>query len=317
MSDGFPPASEAIVICTRNRPDELRQTLTSISEHPPSGDAALVVVDASDPEARTENRETLVSVQAIPSVHWPYTDTPSSARQRNVALDRLSPSVNIVHFLDDDVTVHAGYFDDLTRTLQAHPNVGGVGGRIHQPEAPPSPATWPQRLFLLSSAQDGVVLSSGCAESAQLSDASADAPSSSPISTEWLSGCSCTYRWEVLRRHRFAASMDGYALLEDLEFSYRVGQDTALLAVPEATLTHRVSTQNRHNLSEYVYTAMVHRYWLVTTTLTPNAGTLPFWWAFVGEILACTSHPQGSSKLRGLARAVKTLLTRDHPLLSS
>lgn len=111
--------------------------------------------------------------------------------------------------------------------------------------------------------------------------------------------------------------MDGYALLEDLELSYRVGQDTSLLVVPEATLTHRVSVQNRYDLPEYVYTAVLHRYWFVTTTLTPNAGTLPFWWALLGEILACATHPQGRSKLRGLVHALKALLTRDYPLLSA
>lgn len=316
MPSQRPNASEAVVICTRNRPEELTLTLQSIAAHPPSVDLLLAVIDASDAEQRTRTRSLVEGFDALPSVHWPYTDMPSLARQRNMALDRLPPSVEIVHFIDDDVTVHAGYFEALSTVLHSHADIGGVGGRIHQPKAPPSPSTWPRRLFLLSSARDGVVLPSGCAESAQLNDPSS-APLSSPISTEWLSGCSCTYRRDVLQRHRFASSMDGYALLEDLEFSYRVGQDTSLLVVPEATLTHRVSAQNRHNLSEYVYTAMVHRYWLVTTTLTPNAGTLPFWWAFVGEVLACASHPQGSTKLRGLVRALKSLLTRDHPLLST
>jgi GT2 family glycosyltransferase len=309
--------SEAIVICTRNRPVELRHTLTSIGEHPPSGDAMLIVVDASDLDTQAQNRETLNLVRTILSVHWPYAETPSLPRQRNYALDRLPSSVDIVHFLDDDVTVHADYFDALTRTLEQHPDVGGVGGHIYQPKTPPASPTWFRRLFLLSSVQDGAVLPSGCAESAQLNGASANAPSPSQISTQWLSGCSCTFRRDLLQRHRFATSMDGYALLEDLEFSYRVGQDTSLLVVPEATLTHRVSNQNRHDLAEYIYAAVLHRYWFVTTTLTPNAGTLPFWWAFVGEVLACTFHPHGSAKLRGLVRALKSLLIRNHSLLSS
>jgi len=276
----------------------------------------LAVVDASDPNARTQNREILDWVRTIPSMHWPYAETPSLPRQRNYALDRLPSSVNVVHFLDDDVTVHEDYFDALIRALEQHPDVGGVGGHIYQPKASPTSPTWFQRLFLLSSVQEGAVLPSGCAESAQLDGASADARSSSPISTQWLSGCSCTYRRDLLQRHRFASSLDGYALLEDLEFSYRVG-DTSLLVVPEATLTHRVSNQNRHDLSEYIYAAVLHRYWFVTTTLTPDAGTLPFWWSLLGETLACATHPQGSTKLRGLARALKSLLTRDHPLLSS
>ena len=57
---------------------------------------------------------------------------------------------------------------------------------------------------------------------------------------------------------------------------------------------HRVSAQNRSDLAEYTYAAIVHPYWLVTTTLTPDA-----------------------VKLRGLVGAFKSLLTHDHPLLSS
>ena len=55
-----------------------------------------------------------------------------------------------------------------------------------------------------------------------------------------------------------------------------------------------MSAQNRSDLAEYTYTAIVHPYWLVTTTLAPNA-----------------------AKLRGLVGAFKSLLIHDHPLLSS
>jgi GT2 family glycosyltransferase len=315
MNENCEP-SEAVVICTRNRPDELRQTLTSVARHPPSGDAMLIVVDASDADIQAENRRTVNSVETILSVHWPYTETPSSARQRNTALDRLPPSVEVVHFIDDDVTVHEDYFDTLSDVLPGHPKVGGVGGRIHQPKALPTQPTWLRRLFLLSSVQSGAVLPSGCAESAQIVNPSADAIPSSPIRTEWLSSCSSTYRRDLLREYRFTTSIDGYALLEDLELSYRIGQDTSLLVVPEATLTHRVSTRNRLDLSEYIYKVILHRYWFVTTTLTPSGGTLPFWWALLGEILACAIHPQGGTKLRGLVHAVRSLLTRDHSLFA-
>ena len=106
----------------------------------------LIVVDASDADIRAENRRTVNSVETILSVHWPYTETPSSARQRNTALDRLPPSVEVVHFIDDDVTVHEDYFDTLSDVLPGHPKVGGVGGRIHQPKALPTQPSEPRRL---------------------------------------------------------------------------------------------------------------------------------------------------------------------------
>jgi GT2 family glycosyltransferase len=315
MPEDWDP-SEAIVICTRNRPGELRHTLAGIEDHPPSGDAALVVVDASDPEARTENRNTVDSVQAIPGVHWPYTDTPSSAQQRNAALDRLPRSVEVVHFIDDDVTVHPGYFEALAKMLRTAPEVGGVGGCIREPERPSSSPqrTRLRRLFGLAHPEPGRVLRSGIATQAQHPTPDA---SSSVRETEWLSSCASSYRRALLDRHRFDSTLTGYAMLEDLDLSYRIHQDARLVVVPTACLTHRRSARNRLDAERYSRALTVHRRWFVEKHFGEARARSAYWWSQVGRLLAllASSSPTRTAALRGLLRGLGTVLRRDHPLL--
>ncbi|WP_263841963.1 glycosyltransferase family A protein [Salinibacter sp.] len=134
-------AFEAVVICTRNRPEELEETLDSIAAHPPSTNLLLAVMDASDAETKAQVQSVVENFDVVPSVHWSYTDPPSLARQRNAALDRLPTSVEVVHFIDDDVTVHPGYFEALSAVLRTRSDVGGAASSWSPPRTPPRPAT--------------------------------------------------------------------------------------------------------------------------------------------------------------------------------
>ncbi|WP_158705086.1 glycosyltransferase family 2 protein [Salinibacter altiplanensis] len=309
--------SEAIVICTRNRPGELRRTLMSIAEHPPSQDAVLVVVDASDPQARARNRQTVDPPRpSIPCAYWPYGDTPSSSRQRNYALERLPESIEIVHFLDDDVTVHADYFEALSAVLRTESDVGGVGGIVLEPstDAPSARSERLQSLFFLSCAEDGHVLPSGSATSAQQSIPN---DTSSRRNTEWLNGCS-SYRRSLLNRHRFDEALTGSSMLEDLDLSYRIHRRARLVVEPEARLTHRRSARNRPDAEQYNRVLAVHRRWFVEKHFDGVAPRLAYWWSLVGRLLAITasSAPHRTAARRGLLRGLRTVLTRSHPLLS-
>ncbi len=316
MPSQRPNASEAVVICTRNRPGELEQTLESIAAHPPSADLLLVVIDASDAEQRTRTRSLVEGFDALPSVHRPYTDAPSSARQRNAALDRLPPSVEIVHFIDDDVTVHAGYFEALSAVLRTEPDVGGVGGVILEPskDTPSARSERLQRLFFLSHAETGHVLPSGCTTSAQRP---APNDASGLRDTEWLNGCS-SYRRPLLDQHRFDEILTGYSMLEDLDLSYRIHQQSRLVVQPEARLTHRRSPRNRFDAERYGHSLTVHRRWFVKKHFGDLGSRLAYGWSLLGRLLALltSSNPNSSVALRGLLRGIRTVLTRNHPLLA-
>jgi len=313
----MPPsdASEAVVICTRNRPEELEETLDSIAAHPPSTNLLLAVMDASDAEPKAHVQSVVENFDVLPSVHWSYTDPPSLARQRNAALDRLPTSVEVVHFIDDDVTVHPGYFEALSAVLRTKPDVGGVGGLVLEPskDTPSARNERLQSFFFLSHAEDGRVLPSGCTTSAQKPTRK---DTSGLRGTEWLNGCS-SYRRSLLNQHRFDEALTGYSMLEDLDLSYRIHRQARLVVQPEARLTHRRSPSNRFDAKRYNRTLTVHRRWFVEKHFDDFGSRGAYWWSLVGRLLALLSSasPNRPAALQGLLHGAQTVLTRNHPLL--
>ena len=311
-------ATEAVVICTRNRPKELEQTLESIAASPPSVDLLLAVMDASNEEHQARIRSLVEGFDALSSVYWPYTEEPSLARQRNAAVDRLPPSIEIVHFIDDDVTVQAGYFEALSAALRSELDVGGAGGIVVEPthDTPSPTAEWLRRLFFLSHPRPGHVLPSGSATDAQRPSPNDD---STLRNTEWLSGCSSSYRRNLLEQHPFDETLTGYSMLEDLDLSYRIHRQAPLVVQPEARLIHRRAPRNRLDTKRYGRALTVHRRWFVEKHFGDLLSRGAYWWSLVGRLLAIltSSSPSRTAALQGLIRGIRTVLTRDHPLLKS
>jgi GT2 family glycosyltransferase len=178
----------------------------------------------------------------------------------------LSDTVEVVHFIDDDVTLGPDYFGALTSVLRSKPDVGGVGGLILEPERKTAP-TWHRllkRVFFLDHHVDGRILPSGWTTSAQLAGSIPD--DESLRSTEWLSGTS-SYRRSLLEHHRFDKALEGYSMLEDLDFSYRVGQETRLLVQPSARLLHRRASTNRFDAEHYHRALTIHKRWFLDKNL--------------------------------------------------
>lgn len=313
----MPSPHSAVVICTRDRADDLRRTLASIEAHPPPSGLACVM-DASTGAVAAANARTVAAVTGLAAVHWTYDAAPSLSRQRNAALDRLPASVDVVHFVDDDVTVRPGYFERLEGALRDRPALGGVGGVIVEPDVPrPADRTaWARRLFLLDAATPGRVLPSGHTSTAQrlaFGDA-ADAPL---LPTDWLVGCSCSFRRSVLDAVRFDPALTGYSMLEDLDLSVRVGRRAELAVVPGAQLVHHRSPANRLSREREAEARIVHQRWFVEKNGTHPLRHLAYWWSVLGLLLAPTlaSHPNALGVFRARLRGVATVLRRDHRLL--
>jgi GT2 family glycosyltransferase len=282
----------------------------SIDRQSNSQERRLIVVDASNRAVFSQNRDLLKST-SCPVNHLRYEGAPSAARQRNYGVERLPDSVGFVHFLDDDVTVHSGYFAALVRFLNRRPSVAGVGGYVDEPGSSagdPSPA---QRLFLQAAQIRGVVLPSGHTTSAQ------HVPLSHPIQTDWLSGCASTYRRAWLDRFRFDGQLVGYAPGEDLDLSYRIRQEAPLYVVPSASLTHHRSSQGRLSTTEYHCLSLIHRYWFVRKNIDHPLRYPAFWWAVLGQLIAqITSSKEAKyDALRGHLRGIRAILASDHRIL--
>ncbi|MCS3861697.1 GT2 family glycosyltransferase [Salinibacter ruber] len=311
-------ASEAVVICTRNRPVDLARTLKSVAEQCRAHDRPVVVVDGSD---RDDAERTAGVVQSwgdeeLPFSYHRHSGRPAGTRQRNVGVDLLPETVRIVHFIDDDVTVHPGYFEALSAVLRTEPNVGGVGGIVLEPSegTPSTRRKRLQSLFLLRSAEDGRVLPSGCTTSAQQPIQN---DTSGLRDTEWLNGCS-SYRRSVLEQHRFDEVLTGYSMLEDLDLSYRIHHQMRLVVQPEARLTHRRSSCCRLDPERYNRALTVHRRWFIEKHFDSVSSRLAYWWGLAGRFLAITasSDPRRIAACRGFLQGLRVVLARDHPLLS-
>lgn len=306
--------SEAVILCTRNRPSDLRSTLQSIAAQQGASRRHLLVIDASDPAIQDENQTVLDQLDPGPWSHHRYDGPPSPARQRNRGISLLPSAVDVVHFLDDDVTLCPRYFHTLTRALQETPNLGGVGGVVHEETCshPPEVSSSLKRFFLLDG-PPGKMLPSGHGPTAQRYPLSIQPPDT-PLSTEYLNGCS-TYRREVIDTTRFDPLLDA-PLLDDLDLSYRVSRTHGLSVIPQAALVHHCASSNQISVIQYKRRMLTHRYWFVCKH---GLSKTAFWWSVLGQLGARLLSPQPTKweSLSGLLQGIADILRGNSPLLSS
>jgi len=318
MPNRFRSPSEAVIICTRNRPRELEETLRSVAAQSGAEERPVLIVDGSDPEdADATARVVESTADELPFRYLRYSGPPAGTRQRNSGVDHLPQSVEIAHFIDDDVALQADYFCTLSEALTQHPELLGVGGVIvdSKTATPSFPNTTAAHiLFLLRTDTPSRVLPSGQTTPAW------------PISdqvlqpAEWLSTCASSYRREVFEHHRFDPSIEGPSpRLEDLDFSYRVAQDGPLAVASGARCVHRTASTNRHAPEEASHMRVVRRYWFVEKNLGSALNRISFWWSMLGKFFALlvSTTPDRDEALRGFLRGVRTVLHGDHDLLRS
>src|ERR1700759_2498472 len=121
--------SDVLVLCTRNRPEELGTCLVSVrmQHRVPS---RVLVVDSSDDDAVARVVVDLAQTWAPGSILDYLWSEPGLARQRAAGIDATVE--DIVHFVDDDTVLERGYFEAIIAVFDddAEGTVGGVGGFV-------------------------------------------------------------------------------------------------------------------------------------------------------------------------------------------
>ena len=226
-----------VVICTRNRPDDLRDCLASLALQTCRADAVRIV-DASEPDDAARVRALAADHADLAVVL--VTAPPSTSAQRNLGVS--ASTADVIHFLDDDTVLEADYLASILDRFEADPQplgsptaLLGVGG---QPTNLPSPAKGGLRARLFPrSIHPGAVLPSGRGVLA--------AGLVQPTEVDWLSGCAMSFRRAAIAAEPFDEGQEGYVLGEDLDASYRIRQHGRLVVEPAARLEHRESPRNR------------------------------------------------------------------------
>lgn len=262
-----------VIVCTRNRPEDIARLLESLSAQ--GWMPRVMFVDSSDGD------ETMDLVQAwltgAPNRGAYCRSEPGLARQRMAGVLGLSSDTRIVHFIDDDVVLEAGYFSAI-ETAFANDQVVGVQGLVI--DAPPHRVSGAAAFFLLDSRREGIVLTSGM--NIVVYDATA------VREVEWLSGCCMSYRRHVLESLSFDTRMTGYSLGEDLDFSYRVGKSGRLLVAPAARLRHLRSPVDRLDVRRLTTEQVVWRHSWVSELRGFGVSRRAFWWSAYGDLLLST-----------------------------
>jgi len=144
----------AFVVPTKDRPDDLRRMLKSIqaqSVHPDQ----LIIVDGS-----TVPMENLSEEFPDLTVEYVRVYPPSLSRQRNAGMERLSASITLAGYLDDDLVLEEGALEAmLSYWEQAGADVGGAVFNIIDVRRPYG--TWLKWLFLMDCWRRGAILRSG------------------------------------------------------------------------------------------------------------------------------------------------------------
>jgi GT2 family glycosyltransferase len=270
---GQPEVTGVVVICTRNRPDDLRQTLGHLRAT--TSGVEVLVADSSDAEVAHE----IAGIVTDDGGSVLLRCTPGLARQRNQALDWVRaerPETAYVHFIDDDTEVLPGYLTSIEATFGRRPELGGVGGVVTNQPRPRHIGA--KAFFVLYSRTPGRVLPSGRPTIGHYEGWEAQDP-------RWLPGCAMSYRMAHLDGVRFDDRLEGYSLGEDLYFSFALAGRHPLAIDPDARVIHHFSPTNRHSRNRIARekVALYHRF--VRENHDRGLRLPAFWWSVAGEAL--------------------------------
>lgn len=230
------PDKLALIIATKDRPNEVRRLLASICRQSRKPGQVVVVDGGTD---RVE-----AVVKDFPELNPAYltSSKPSAARQRNMGLEAVAAHIAFVGFMDDDSVLEPEAVEKMMKFWATAPaDIGGAA--LNMTNHPP--LDWPflktsrlaERLGLYSS-RKGAVMPSGF--QTQIGTVL------SVTYTDWLPA-TAVWRRSVFERFRFDDWFEGYSYLEDLEHSYRVGKEFRLVVLSDSRYSHLPATGGRGN----------------------------------------------------------------------
>ncbi|MCS6946306.1 MAG: glycosyltransferase [Steroidobacteraceae bacterium] len=277
----------ALVIPTKDRPEDLRRLLASVAAQTRRPEQ-VIVVDGSDPP-----------VQAVCNgfrdfpLDYVRVFPPSLARQRNAGMARLRREITHAGYLDDDIVLERDAIEQMMHAWgRADDQVGGIGFNIINRPRPAG--MWLKRLFLIEHRQPGRMLRSGCAASHYFCERD--------IEADWLSGGAVVWRREVIDRFRYDEWFVGTGLLEDVDFSFNVRGAYRLRVASAARLAHYsrpIRPESQYLLGKW---QIVNHMYLVRKYRDRGLRATAAWWANAGMVLI---HVAGA-----LARRDRTLWLR-------
>ena len=246
--------NDTLIICTRNRPEDLERTLSSIvvqSQQPKT----TLIVDSST--SSTTFDVYLKFKDCIQNLDIIRSDERGLTIARNIGLKSISQDCEVVHFIDDDVELDKSYICEILLAFHEDDSLVGVGGQVMGSSY--NGVKWPAAFLGMDSRKLGRVLWTG------VNIGSYDCQDQ--IKMEWLPGCSMSFRVSRIEGLSFDTKRALQPLGEDVDFGLRASSRGTLLHIPSAKLFHHLSPENRDSHLELVKQDVVHRWTLAADGL--------------------------------------------------
>ncbi|MBB3444210.1 glycosyltransferase [Rhizobium sp. BK379] len=137
MSKPEYPIEVSVVICTRNRHDQLEETLDSLTKLQSSFPWEAIILDNASTD---RTKEVIKAFEEIcPNAHYAYEAQRGLGAARDTAW--RSTRGKIVAFTDDDCILPADYIDRVVEVFREDPELGFMGGRIELFDPDDAPVT--------------------------------------------------------------------------------------------------------------------------------------------------------------------------------
>lgn len=284
----------SLVICTYQRPNEIRRLMRTIAKQTTIPDEIIIVDGSPDDKTESVIKENLGMLDDRLVYLHVKEEERGLTRQRNVGIKHASGE--IIAFLDDDTVPDINYFAEILACFQRYPEAVGIGGLITNEtswspanlEKPPSLGIfrwgeWERRedfrwrlrklLRLDSPLLPGWMPSFGHGRSGNYP------PDDNDYQVELVMGGASAWRNKIFNVYQFSTHFEGYGLYEDLDFCIRASRTGSIYLCTSARLEHHHASGGRPN--QFRYGMMVVRNgWFVWRRRWRNPSTKDRikWW---------------------------------------
>ena len=260
----------SVVIATKGRPHDLRETLRSVAALDPSPHEVIVV----DGDEGRSAEAVVAGGEGTAPVYLP--SPPGLTLQRNRGVDRATGDV--VVFLDDDVGVEPRLLAVLDEAYR-DPSVVGATGMVIEGAPRRFGNKRSAARTLLFGGREGTMTRFGYPRRLQETGTERD--------VEFMQGCLMSVRREAAARLRFDERLTGYALAEDEDFSYRLSRTGRVRYLPRAVVHHKNTGMKSSAIRRFNRDVVVNRAYLFRKNfrVTPLACV-----QFAGLVLVLMAH---------------------------
>jgi len=244
----------SVIIPTYNRAGDLKKTISSFVFSAPKLNEIIIVDQSEDNQTKQ-----LLKRAGISKLRYFYSGTPSITIARNIGVKMASKKSSIIIFLDDDVSLERGYFDEILKIFNNFSEAKAVAGYVPSPELNKMGAfeIFLRKIFFISYPETN--------KARVLAPYSNTYPKkiTKVINAQWLPGVNMAFKKEIFQEQKFDENLLGYAVAEDIDFCYRIYKKypDSIFIAPEAKLIHRASNAARYHNEKISYINQIDHFY--------------------------------------------------------